>query len=162
MEDCFFDATTVDPSGSFEPIEAGEYKAMIVEATNKPTKNGQGSYLELKYQILEGQYAKRNLWLRLNLKNPSVKAVEWAKRDLSAICHAVNVLRPKSKDAILNIPHLIRVTKDAKKDSPGEYENNFKGWKRIEGATQTATATAAAPAQTTATATATGAGEKPW
>lgn len=162
MEDCFFDATTVDPSGSFEPIEAGEYKAMIVEATNRPTKNGQGSYLELKYQILEGQYAKRNLWVRLNLKNPSVKAVEWAKRDLSAICHAVGVLRPKSKDAILNIPHLIKVSKDQKKDSPGEYENNFKGWKKIEGAAPVAPA-ASAPAPEAASAPApTGAGEKPW
>ena len=71
-----FDANTVEPTSSFEAIPAGKYLAAIVASERKPTKAGTGNYLELTFQVLEGEYKNRHLWARLNLENPNATAVE--------------------------------------------------------------------------------------
>ena len=71
-----FNANEVEPSTDFDPVPAGKYLAAIVESKHKPTKAGTGKYLELKFQILEGEYRNRNLWARLNLENPNPEAVQ--------------------------------------------------------------------------------------
>lgn len=159
MEECFFDATTVDPLGAgFEPIPDGDYEVVIVASQNKPTKAGTGSYLELKCQVASGEYAKRLLWTRLNLKNPNPAAVEMAKRELSSICHATGVLRPKCKEDLHNIPVIVRVTK--RDDGRGGQTNEIKGWMSKA---QTEAATAAQPAaQAAEAAQPTSAGARPW
>ena len=162
MDECFFDATAVEPMGDgFEPIPDGEYEVVIVASQMKPTKAGTGSYLELKCQVSAGEYAKRILWTRLNLKNPSTAAVEMAKRELSAICHAVGVLRPKSKDELHNIPLLARVVRAD--DGRGGFRNEIKGW-RAKSATAAASAASATASATPAAATSapTSAGSRPW
>ena len=63
--------TKSNPPREFEPIPAGKYLAMITESEMKPTKSGSGSYLQLTFQILEGEYKGRFLWARLNLNNPN-------------------------------------------------------------------------------------------
>ena len=157
MEECFFDATTVDPLDSgFSPIPDGDYEVAIVKSQNKPTKSGTGSYLELQCQVVSGEYAKRVLWARLNLKNPSTAAVEMAKRELSSICHATGVLRPKCKEDLHNIPIIAHVVQVA--DNRGEMKNEIKGWKakdKVAAPAQTQTQEAQSNAPT-------GAGEKPW
>ena len=74
-----------------EVLPAGDY-AIIVKSQLKPTKNGDGQYLELKWQILTGPHKNRNLWSRLNIENKSEKAQAIGRGQLSAICRAVNVL----------------------------------------------------------------------
>ena len=148
MEECFFDATTVDPLDSgFAPIPEGDYEVAIVKSQNKPTKSGTGSYLELQCQVVGGEYSKRVLWARLNLRNASAAAVEMAKRELSSICHATGVLRPRCKEDLHNIPVIAHVVQVA--DNMGGMRNEIKGWK----AKNPAQARPDAPA---------GAGAKPW
>lgn len=158
MEECFFDATTVDPLDSgFTPIPEGDYEVVIVKSTNKPTKTGNGSYLELQCQVVAGEHAKRVLWARLNLKNPSSAAVEMAKRELSSICHATGVLRPKCKEELHNIPMIVHVVQVEGRNG---IQNEIKGWKAKEGAAAPA-AQPAAPAPS-APAQPTSAGGRPW
>ena len=158
MEECFFDATTVDPLDSgFAPIPEGDYEVVIVKSTNKPTKTGNGSYLELQCQVVAGEYAKRVLWARLNLKNPSSAAVEMAKRELSSICHATGVLRPKCKEELHNIPMIVHVVQVEGRNG---MQNEIKGWKAKENAAAPA-AQSAAPAPSTP-AQPTSAGGRPW
>ena len=158
MEECFFDATTVDPLDSgFTPIPEGDYEVVIVKSTNRPTKTGTGSYLELQCQVVAGEHAKRVLWARLNLKNPSSAAVEMAKRELSSICHATGVLRPKCKEELHNIPMIVHVVQVEGRNG---MQNEIKGWKAKEGATAPA-AQSAAPAPSTP-AQPTSAGGRPW
>ena len=154
MEECFFDATTVDPLDSgFTPIPEGDYEVVIVKSTNKPTKTGNGSYLELQCQVVSGEHAKRVLWARLNLKNPSSAAVEMAKRELSSICHATGVLRPKCKEELHNIPMIVHVVQVEGRNG---IQNEIKGWKAKEGAAQSAAPAPSTPAQPTS------AGGRPW
>ena len=74
-----FDASQVEPTASFDPIPAGKYLAAITESEMKPTKKGSGSFLQLTFTVLDGEYKGRLLWCRLNLNNPNATAVKIAR-----------------------------------------------------------------------------------
>jgi len=124
-----FNANEVDPSVGFDPVPAGQYLAIITESEMKPTKAGTGQYLQLTFQIIEGEYKGRLLWARLNLDNPSAMAVKIARAELSAICRAVNVMAPKDSVEMHNIPLVIKVGCKKRDDVPGdEITNEIKGY----------------------------------
>ena len=129
-----FDARTVEPTADFEPIPAGKYLAAITNSEMKPTKSGTGSYLQLTFTILEGEYKNRVLWARLNLNNPNATAVKIARSELSAICRAVGVMQPKDSVELHNLPLLITV-KLKKRQDTGELVNEVKGYAKKEAAT---------------------------
>lgn len=128
-----FNATEVEPTTSFEPLPAGKYLAAITESEMKPTKSGSGSYLQLTFTILEGEYKNRVLWARLNLNNPNTTAVKIARSELSAICHAVGVMQPRDSVDLHNLPLVITV-KLKKRDDTGELTNEIKGYARKDAA----------------------------
>ena len=122
-----FNANEVEPNSSFDPIPAGKYLAAITASETKPTKSGGGSYLELTFSILEGEYKGRMLWARLNLDNPNATAVKIARGDLSAICRAVNVMQPRDSVDLHNLPMVVSVKLKKRPDS-GELSNELKGF----------------------------------
>jgi hypothetical protein len=136
-----FDANTVEPSQDFSPLPEGDYLAVIVASENKPTRSGNGSYLELKFQVIEGAHKNRFLWSRLNLENPNQTAVNIARAELSAICRAVGVLTPNDSVELHNIPLTIRVKVKRREDN-GEMTNEVKGYKAKASAGDTAPVTA--------------------
>ena len=122
-----FDASQVEPTASYDPIPAGKYLAAITESEMKPTKNGSGSYLQMTFTVLEGEYKNRVLWARLNLNNPNATAVKIARSELSALCHAVGVLTPRDSLELHNIPLVITV-KVKKREDTGEHTNEIKAY----------------------------------
>ena len=128
-----FDASQVEPTTSFDPIPAGKYLAMITASDMKPNKAGTGSYLELVFTIVEGEYKGRQLWARLNLDNPNELAVKIARAELSAICRAVGVLTPRDSVELHNLPLVIRVACKKRKDTD-EITNVIKGYEKRESA----------------------------
>ena len=122
-----FNATEVDPATTFEPLPAGKYLAAITESEMKPTKSGSGSYLQLTFTVLDGEYKNRILWARLNLNNPNATAVKIARSELSAICHAVGVMQPKDSVELHNMPLVITV-KLKKREDTGELTNEVKAY----------------------------------
>lgn len=131
-----FDATQVDPIEAMEAIPAGWYNAMIDESEIKPTKNGEGSYLQIRFTILDGQYAKRKVYTCLNINNKNASAQEIAYRQLSAIAHAIGDLQIQDSQQLHGKPMKIRVTFQA---ATGEYEasNGINGFKSINEVTGT-------------------------
>ena len=126
-----FDASQVDPSQPFEAIPSDKYVVEITHSELKPTKAGNGSYLEIEYTVLEGEYQGRKVWDRLCLNHPTQKTVDIARANLSAICHAVNVLRPRESNELHHIPLVITVK--AKKDESTEtIFNEVKGYAKRE------------------------------
>lgn len=106
-----FNARTVAPAtGVMDPVPAGWYNVMIEASEEKPTSGGNGSFLELKLNILDGQFQGRKLFHRLNLKNPNAQAVEIAYKELSAVCHAVNVLDVPDSQVLHGIPLKVKVS----------------------------------------------------
>jgi len=129
-----FNASEIAPSAGFRPIPAGKYVAVINDSEMKPTKSGGGHYLQFEFEIIEGDYAGRKLWARLNLDNPNPDAVHIARADLSAICHAVNILTPTDSVELHNLPLVIVVK--CRKNQDDEIVNEIKGYAAREGAAQ--------------------------
>lgn len=149
-----FDASKVEPN-DFGTIPPGDYEACIINSEMKATKDGQGSYLNLEIQVINGQYQNRRLFDKLNLVNKNEQAVTIAKGTLSAICRAVNVLTPNDSAELHNKP--MRITVGSRKNDykNGEMENYIKSYKPRSGG---AVASVTRPAQTESTV----AMAKPW
>jgi len=124
-----FDATGVEPSSPLETIPAGWYRAMITSSELKPTKAGTGQYLEFTWKVLDGEFEGRIVWDRLNVINPNDTAREIAERALSAICHAVGVLKFSRPEQLHHKPALIKVV--VKQDKGYEPSNEIKGYKDV-------------------------------
>lgn len=133
-----FDANEVEPAQSFEPIPKGDYLCMAVDSEMKTTKAGTGQYLQIVWEVLDGDYKGRKLWERLNLKNPNQQAVDIAQRTLSSICRAItaggafDVMRPKDSAELHGKPLLVSVGLRKREDT-GEYSNECKGYKPANG-----------------------------
>ena len=124
-----FDANTVEPTSDFEVIPSGKYVAVITDSEVKKNKAGTGTYLQLTFQVVEGEYKSRFLWARLNLDNPNATAVKIARAELSAICRAVGVLQPKDSCELHNLPVVITVKCKKAKDGD-DIVNEIKGYAR--------------------------------
>lgn len=122
-----FDANTVDPSAPLDPLPAGKYLAKITESEVKETKAGNGKYLQFAFEVCDGQYKGRKTWSRLNLWNPNQQAQDIARRELSAIAHAVGVMTFRDSAALHNVPLVITV-KCKKREDSGEMANEIGGY----------------------------------
>lgn len=76
---------------SYGPLPAGEYEMMIVNSDTKPTKAGNGHYLELEMHVISGEKSGRRHWERLNLDNPNAQAVKIAQESLARLMNALGV-----------------------------------------------------------------------
>lgn len=142
-----FNASDVDPSvaGNTDPFPAGWYKMMITDGEQKATKSGNGDwYLNLTFEVVEGEYKGRKCWKMLNLQNKNETAMEIAYRELSAICHAVGVLQIQDTQQLHNLPMYcqVKVTPPQPKNdgSGGEYpaKNEINGYQPIDAQPQSA------------------------
>lgn len=126
-----FDANQVDPTNHFDPVPAGEYPVMIVDSEMKPTKSGNGEYLQLELVIIDGPYKDRLAWDRLNLTNPNQTAVEIAQRTLSQICHAVGVMNVTDSVQLHDKPMIARLSH---RPAQGEFNatNEIKEYKAMQ------------------------------
>jgi hypothetical protein len=83
-----FDPSAVPPAQPREILPPGKYLVHIVESEMKATKDGGGQYLQIVFAVLDGQYANKKVYDRLNLINANATAVEIANRALADICLA--------------------------------------------------------------------------
>ncbi len=132
MANLNFDANQVDPSVALDPLPAGKYLAVISESELKPTKTGVGKYLQLTFQVIDGEFKGRLVWARLNLENKSEMTVKIARAELSAICRAVGVMAPKDSVELHGIPIEINVGLK-KRDDTGELGNVIKSYTKKGG-----------------------------
>lgn len=138
-----FNASEIEPAGDFDPIPSGKYVAVITDSEMKPTKSGNGRYLQLTFQVVEGEHRNRLLWARLNLDNPNATAVQIARAELSAICRAVGVIAPKDSVELHDLPLIVTVRCKRREDT-GEVVNEIKGYSKRDSSPPPAPA--AAPA----------------
>ena len=128
-----FDANQVEPSAGKDPVPAGKYVAAVTASEMKPTKNGAGQYLELEYQILDGEHKGRKLWSRHTLQHTSAQTVQIARGELSAVCRAIGVMQPKDSAELHNLPMTVTV-KLKKREDNGEMANEIAAWTKKDAA----------------------------
>lgn len=146
-----FDATAVEPSKPRgDVIPNGKYRAHVTDSEIKPTTNGTGKYLLLVWEVLDGEYKGAKLFDRLNIVNANATAQEIAQRALSAVCHAVDVLKLTNSGQLHHKPAIIKVkvkAGDPKKDAQGNVlkdehgnvqyydpSNEVQGYEKVNGA----------------------------
>lgn len=128
-----FNASGVKPNTGFEPVPSGTYPVTITKSEEKPTKSGNGSYLELSMTIQGGEHNGKTVIDRLNLRNPNQQAVDIAFGTLSAICHVTGRMQVQDSQQLHGVPFQVIVIKKEREDQPGTFSNEVKGYKDING-----------------------------
>ena len=126
-----FNAATVDPQQSYDPLPDAWYTVLMTKSEMKPTKDGSGAYLETELTVQDQAYKGRKIFYRLNLKNSNPVAQEIAYKQLSAICHAVGVIQCEDSQQLHGLPFKVKVV--VKKDDSGKYDpsNEVKAIKSV-------------------------------
>jgi len=162
-----FKAEEIDVSDQlikYPPIPEDIYKAVIIDSEMKPTKAGNGAYLELKFEVIDSQYEGKWIKARLNLENETQKAVEIAQRDLSSICRAIGKQAIADSEELHHKPLQIKVViQPPRGDYPAS--NGIKAYFPANAPAPAAVATLPAPAVETTPAPSpapAAAGKKPW
>lgn len=127
-----FDATTVEPAKPREggTIPDGWYKARITETDYRDNSKKTGKLLEMTWVVLEGEHKGWHIWDRQNVEHPNETAQRIAQEAMSAICHAIDVLKPRHHGQLHGKPCMIKVvTKpgDVKKDQQGNILKDERG-----------------------------------
>ena len=100
MAELNFDASLVEPQSDFSPLPVGNYTVVITQSDMKDTKNGNGKYLQLTLQVVEGEFKNRLIFDRLNIMNQNPTAQQIAQKALSSICRAVGVMHPRDSEEL--------------------------------------------------------------
>lgn len=93
------------------PISPPEGHVVVVVAGEKKTSNnGQGAFLALTYEIIDGPFKGTRGIDRYNLWNNSAQAVQIAMGEYSALCHVCGCMQPsKTIDPLINKPFRVIV-----------------------------------------------------
>jgi hypothetical protein len=96
---------------NFELVPNGDYKACIVSSEQKLTKKAQesgnpadGTMLVLRYQILDGPHAGRQVFQNLNFLNASEQAQSIGRQQLAAVFGACGVTAVGDSSELHDIP----------------------------------------------------------
>jgi len=119
------------PADEFSPLPKGDYTAIISSSEMVAYKSGNGQYLKLTYEIVDGDKKGRKVFDNMNISHPtSQKAVEIAWSQMGKIMDAVGLVNIQDSNELHNKPMSIHV------DIDGEY-NRIKKWSSASGAPQT-------------------------
>jgi hypothetical protein len=115
-----FDTDTEEGSKSPELLPEGKYRAEIFVGSCGPTKNQRGLMVSLTWQVVEGQYAQRNLFQNILLEHESEKARTIGRGMFKDICSCCGLTGPVDDlEALYFKPCAISVK--VEKDRNGEY-----------------------------------------
>ena len=148
-----FDVTAYEAQplrSGWDPLPPGDYTACVTSTELKPTKAGNGEYIELTIEIMDGDFSGRKIWERLNVNNPSEQTVQIARSQLNQLATALGQVPLKDTDQLLEIPFTLTLDIDRKDTT----RNRVMGYSSASSAPRVA----AKPAP----ATATGSAKKPW
>jgi hypothetical protein len=125
----YFNSDEVQPNSGNDPIPDGRYVVVITKSEVKPTKAGDGKYLDLTMQVVDGPFKGRQFWPKLNIQNKSEKAQQIGLGQLSAICKAVGRSQIQDSSQLHNIP--FKVSIGVEDGLNGEKQNRLKAvlWK---------------------------------
>jgi hypothetical protein len=118
-----FDTTNQQGQTSYEILPAGDYLMQVVQSEVRPTKDGSNKYVWLELDILDGEYAGRKFWERLNLWSTNDTAKKIANQTLVSMTRACGFVTIEDTEELHFRPFQVkmRVKKNGK---TGELENS--------------------------------------
>ena len=147
-------------NGTYDPLPPGWYTATIADAELKPTKDGSGQYIKVRYDITGPTHQGRVVFGNLNIKNASAKAEEIGRMELGNLMRAIGLARVQDTDQLIGGSLSIKLDV---RPATEQYaaQNEVRGYKAITGSAPTFAAPAASPAAS-APAAASGKAAPPW
>ena len=132
-------------NGNYDPLPPGWYTATITAAELKPTKDGSGQYIKVRYDITGPTHQGRVVFDNLNIRNASAKAEEIGRQQLGEIMRAIGLARVTDTDQLIGGVLQIKL---GVRTATEQYDaqNEVKGFKAITGSAPTFAAPAASPA----------------
>jgi hypothetical protein len=123
-----FNTQGIDPhyggGGAGLPAQVGgqnvRHPVVISGSALKPTKDGQGGYLELTITAIDGPSKGVEQIDRLNLQNKSAEAVRIANQQLAAYCAVMGVFSFNATEELHNKPFLLETK--PRSDNPNTFE----------------------------------------
>lgn len=147
--------------GNYDPLPAGWYNANITSAELKPTKDGSGQYIKVRYDITGPSHQGRVVFGNLNIKNASAKAEEIGRQQLGEIMRAIGLAKVTDTDQLIGGSLSIKLDVRAATEQYAA-QNEVKGFKAITGSAPTFAAPAASPAASAPAAAAPAKATPPW
>jgi hypothetical protein len=125
--DFTFDPNTIEDRVEFTIYPVGEYIAEVTASDYKPTKAGNGKFIELEWTILDGEYAGRKYWDRLNVKHENKVAEDIANSSMKDLMKAIGQPneRCKNTNMLHGIPVKLKIGISKRKDT-GEDQNTVR------------------------------------
>lgn len=161
LPETFAPADVPEDDRSFEPLPVGQYKVQIIESKIEDTKSGSGQMLTLTLEVVDGPFANRRIWDRLNVRNNNPQAQSIAQRALADLCLAIGVAQLRDTDELHFKPLTVRV--GIRQDKTGQYgPQNTVRYTAGKGAPAGATQRPAGAAQGPKAALGQPVGNKPW
>lgn len=100
----------VKEQSEYTVIPEGNYNAVIIQDKLVNTKAGTGKLLELKWQIVDGEFKNETIIDRLNIMNQSLEAQKIGQGQLKRICTLCNVVYPpQNTQGLIGKPVSIRI-----------------------------------------------------
>ena len=91
MAELIFNGANQEAMDDFSVIPAGVYNAQITKSDVVPTKNKQGTRLNLQFKIIDGDFKGRIVFGGYNIANPSEQAVEISRKELKSLSDSVGL-----------------------------------------------------------------------
>lgn len=113
--------------GEFKPLPAGWYSATINKAELKPTKDGTGQYIAIRYDITGPTHQGRVVFGNVNIRNKSEKAEEIGRAQLGDIMRALGLKQVSDTDQLVG--GSLQIKLDVKTDEQYGTRNEVKGFK---------------------------------
>lgn len=135
-----FNAHNVAPAQRPGPIPDGKYIAHIIESDLQPLKSGNGEALKLVFEVLDGEFKGRKVIERMNIVHANPDTQRIAQSQLSALCHAIQVME-LSDSAMLHYKPVV-ISVGIRKQEGYDPQNNIKGFEATGGAVHTPAAPA--------------------
>jgi len=141
LDDVFDINSLPEQENNYDPIPEGWYEAVINKADVKPTKDGTGQYISVRFDVTGPTHQGRVVFSIVNIRNKSAQAQSIGLQQLGSIMRAVGLTRVDDTDQLIGGRLLIKVT--IRKQEGYDPTNDVRGYKAIEGAVMPS---AAAPA----------------
>lgn len=107
MAELNFNATGIKPAGISRALPISDSKGHLViisESDIVENSAKTGAFVELILQVVDGPHKGEEGIYRINLFNPSEKAVSIAAAQMAAVCLVTNVIECKLTEQLHNIP----------------------------------------------------------
>ena len=147
--------------GNYDPLPPGWYTATITAAELKPTKDGSGQYIKVRYDITGPSHQGRVVFGNLNIKNASAKAEEIGRQQLGEIMRAIGLAKVTDTDQLIGGVLQIKLGVLAATEQYAA-QNEVKGFKAITGSAPTFAAPAASPSASAPASAAPAKAAPPW